>query len=341
MLEKKEADKFRNLIRHMSLEGCFNAPQALLEFAYWWNGRSVARDIGTHFKDMVRLEDIWSGYDDGLGLSRGYWHGKEYPEVYLRACEKAYPELYRYYRCDASEARQIERDAARMFCDALLSREELPAGEGWACVTMLAKWAYGLGAYDKVNALNRRGKLFSDTFKPFVTWDDKPDYPTVKQWDDKAIADMNDHVLWQEGATVALDDYDANRFDKWYPFFESRGLKRDQPVKVEDAVTLIRFMQQEGMKASVELLRHYLDDPYEDPVEVEKHRDEKTGELRPTMKKTVTLEPGEVREAVLLDDLADTEDYDDGHWEYFKSAKGVEGEYQAFLDRKYQRGEEE
>lgn len=321
MAGKTEEGKFRNLIKHMALEGCFPAPEALLAYSYWLTGRAGrADDLDRYLLDMAHFED-------------------DRPEGVQEAHKEDYPELYRYYHCGDEEARQIERDAARMFCDALLSRDEVPAGEGWAYAKTLARWAYGLGCYDKVNALNRRGKLFAPDFPPFVTMDDKPDYPTLRQWDDEAVRGMNDFAIWRLATEAALEvDYDGSRFDYWYPLYEARGIRRDQPVKVSAIVALARFMQQEGMKRGVAILKDYVNQPA-DTVEIEQRRDETYGELR-DVTRTRIYDPDAAdhfRERFIMDELTD-EDYSDGYWQYFKSAKGIEGEYERFLDRRDEGG---
>ena len=330
-----EEGKFRSLIKHMALEGCFDAPQALLEYAYWLTGRAVVLDKSDEYWPSMIERD--SSLDDDFEryLQDMVRFEDDRPEGTQDARKDDYPELYRYYHCGDTEARQIERDAARMFCDALLSRDEVPAGEGWAYAKTLARWAYGLGCYDKVNALNRRGKLFTPDFPPFVTMDDRPDYPTLKQWDDEAVKGMDEFAIWRLATEAALEvDYDGSRFDYWYPLYEARGIKQDQPVKVCDIVALVRFMQQEGMKRGVTILSDYVNSDSE-IIEAVKIRDKKTGEFR-TVKGVKLIDPGYAayfRERFIRYELTD-EDYSDGYWRYFKSAKGVDGEYADFLDRR-------
>lgn len=331
MAGTSEEGKFRNLIKHMALEGCFDAPQALLEYAYWLTGRAVVPDKSDGYWSSMIERD--SSLDDDFEryLQSMLFFENDRPKGFQGAYKDDYPELYRYYHCGDTEARQIERDAARMFCDALLSRDEVPAGEGWAYAKTLARWAYGLGCYDKVNALNRRGKLFTPDFPPFVTMDDKPDYPTLRQWDDEAVKGMNEFAIWRISTAAALEgDYDISRFDYWYPLYEARGIKRDQPVKVSAIVALARFMQQEGMKRGVALLKDYASTD-SDTVTLTQHRHETTGELS-DIKQVEARVPG--RELDILEELTD-ESHSDGYWQYFKSAKGVGGEYEDFLARKY------
>lgn len=264
MSRKSETDRFRKLIRHIAHDPVYGPDATLFTFAYWLNDRKADPSFVGHVKALGRFVDPDPG-DPYREEHRGEW-----------------PELYRYVTGDDKEWPELERVAAGMFCDGFLSRPEHPAGEGWVYVRMLTRWAYTVSAADRLTALEKKGKLFTRGFRPIVTMDDMPDYPTMKPWDGKALADMNAYAVWLEGPAAAWHAYNSERFTEWYPAYERAGVHPDRPVRTVDAVHVILGMAEQGMKDGVRLFREDLDHGRRwDTAKVHGVRNTRYGELEP------------------------------------------------------------
>lgn len=292
MSRKSETDRFRKLIRHIAHDPAYGPDGTLFTFAYWLNDRKADPSFVGHVKALNRFADPRPN-DPYREEHRGEW-----------------PELYRYTSdgLTGKEYTELERVAAGMFCDGFLSRPEYPAGEGWVYVRMLTRWAYTVSAADRLTALEKKGKLFTRGFSPIVTMDDMPDYPTMKPWDGKALADMNAYAVWVEGPAAAWDVYKLKRFAEWYPAYERAGVHPDRPVRTVDAVHVILGMAEQGMKDGVRLLRDDLDHGGRwDTTKVRYVRNMRYGELEP-VSETVELSDGmdgtARRRSIIADTLA-------------------------------------
>lgn len=324
MSRKSETDRFRKLIRHIAHDPAYGPDATLFTFAYWLNDRKADPSFAGHVKALGRFADPDPG-DPYREEHRGEW-----------------PELYRYTSGGLTdkEYTELERVAAGMFCDGFLSRPEHPAGEGWVYVRMLTRWAYTVSAADRLTALERKGKLFTRGFRPIVTMDDMPDYPTMKPWDDRALADMNAYAVWVEGPAVAWNAYKLERFTEWYPAYERAGVHPDRPVRTVDAVHVILGMAEQGMKDGVRLFREDLDHGGRwDTTGVQCVRNMRYGELEP-VSETVELSDGMDgtgrRRSIIADMLAggdpdSVEDYSP----YFTPVTGGDPStaYREYLDR--------
>lgn len=245
-VDRESVKRFRSLIAHVMPDAGYGPAWMLFTFAYWLNGRKAAPSFTDHVK-------VFSGFTAGhMGGGRREGFTVEYPE------------LARYLSADTGgrELAGLERKAAGMFCDGLLSRPEHPAGEGWAYVCMLSRWVYAVCAGDRLTALNRRARLFTRGFRPIVTMDDMPDYPTMEPWDDRALADMNAYAVWVEGPEAAWRAYNRDRFTKWHPAYERAGVRPDRSVRTVDAVRLVLGMAEQGMKDSARIFRDWLDNTH-------------------------------------------------------------------------------
>ena len=319
MSRKSETDRFRKLIRHIAHDPTYGPDETLFTFAYWLNDRKAAPSFVGHVKALGRFVDPDPG-DPYREEHRGEW-----------------PELYRYVSSkDGKEWPELERVAAGMFCDGFLSRPEHPAGEGWVYVRMLTRWAYTVSAADRLTALERKGKLFTRGFRQIVTMDDMPDYPTMKPWDDKALADMNAYAVWVEGPAAAWIAYRRECFTKWYPAYELAGVHPDRPVRTVDAVHVILGMAEQGMKDGVRLLRDDLDHGGRwDTTKVHSVRNMRYGELEPvseTVELSDDIDGTARRRSIIADTLAggdpdSVEDYSP----YFTPVTGGDP-YDAYLE---------
>lgn len=203
-----------------------------------------------------------------------------------REFEARWPELYRYcHRYDTMtdrEMEELERDAADRFSTALLKHKMLPREGGSLIAWYLCKWAYIVAAFDKVDALYERGKLFSDDFPPLVTMGDKPSFDTEGKWTEKTVRDMNEWLLFglaQEAADEAIAYATSiSTEEPGIPDLEqyctSHGLGEQglMKIKVSNIVAATREIQQEGMINGVRLLKRYLknmanENPDSDPHE--------------------------------------------------------------------------
>lgn len=246
MSRKSETDRFRKLIRHIAHDPTYGPDGTLFTFAYWLNDRKADPSFAGHVKALNRF-------------------AAQYPDnIYSEEHRGEWPELYRYVSggLTGKEYTELERVEAGMFCDGFMSRPEHPAGEGWVYVRMLTRWAYTVSAADRLTALEKKGKLFTHGFSPIVTMDDMPDYPTMKPWDGKALADMNAYAVWVEGPAAAWRAYNRGRFTEWYPAYERAGVHPDRPVRTVDAVRLVLGMAEQGMKDNVRIFRDWLDNTH-------------------------------------------------------------------------------
>lgn len=324
MSRKSETDRFRKLIRHIAHDPTYGPDGTLFTFAYWLNDRKAAPSFVGHVKALNRFVD-WGPGDSYCEEHRGEW-----------------PELYRYVSDGLTDKEQteLERVAAGMFCDGFLSRPEHPAGEGWVYVRMLTRWAYTVSAADRLTALEKKGKLFTHGFRPIVTMDDMPDYPTMKPWDGKALADMNAYAVWIEGPAAAWDVYKLKRFAEWYPAYERAGVHPDRPVRTVDAVHVILGVAEQGMKDGVRLLRDDLDHGGRwDTTEVHGVRNMRYGELEP-VSETVELfddmDGTARRRSIIADWLAGGDPYSkEDYSPYFTPVTGGDPytAYREYLDR--------
>lgn len=250
-VSKEDAGRFRRTVMNITRRKFLYANIDLFICAYWLNGRKAAPSFAEHWN---RLHAVTAMDRHGLGLE-GFDFRADYPE------------LYRYADADDAsddELKALERKAAGMFYDGFLSRPEYPAGEGWVYVRFLTRWAYLTGALNRLEALAVDFKLFIkgiDGFWPIFTMDYKPDYSTVKKWSPGALMVLNKYVLEEEDYRVVQGAYDRERFTKWYPMFERKGVHPDEPVKTADAVRLVLFMAEQGAKDSVRVFRDYLAGP--------------------------------------------------------------------------------
>jgi hypothetical protein len=320
MSRKSETDRFRKLIRHIAHDPVFGPDGTLFTFAYWLNDRKAAPSFVGHVKALGRF-------------------AAQYPDnIYSEEHRGEWPELYRYTSGGLTdkERTELERVEAGMFCDGFLSRPEHPAGEGWVYVRMLTRWAYTVSAGDRLTALEKKGKLFTRGFSPIVTMDDMPDYPTMKPWDGKALADMNAYAVWIEGPAAAWDAYKLKRFTEWYPAYERAGVHPDRPVRTVDAVHVILGMAEQGMKDGVRLLRDDLDHGGRwDTTKVRYVRNMRYGELEPVSETVELLDDMDGtarRRSIIADTLAggdpdSVEDYSP----YFTPVTGGDP-YDAYLE---------
>lgn len=242
-VDREAAGLFRRLIMHLVPDGTYGPQETLFAYGYWLTGRKAAATFADH-----------------VGMFRAFTGGRMTGER-LGKFEAEYPEISRYADADigGGELTGLERKAAGMFCDGFLSRPEHPAGEGWVYVRALTRWAYTVGAADKLTALEKRGKLFTRGFRPIVTMDDMPDYTTVKAWDDRAIARMNAYAVWNEAPFAVWAAYGREAVTKWYPAYERAGIHPDRSVRTVDAVHVILAASKQGMKDSVPIFYDYLD----------------------------------------------------------------------------------
>ena len=330
MSGKSETDRFRKLLRHITHDPTYGPDVTLFTFAYWLNGRKAAPSFVGHVKALGRFVDPNPG-DPYREEHKGEW-----------------PELYRYVSGGLTDREQeeLERVEAGMFCDGFLSCPEHPAGEGWVYVRMLTRWAYTVSAADRLTALERKGKLFTRGFRPIVTMDDMPDYPTVKAWDDRALADMNAYAVWMEGPATAWAAYRREAITKWYPAYERAGVHPDRSVRTVDAVHVILGMAEQGMKDGVRLFRDDLDHEGHwdrDPAGVKYVPNPRYGERERTGERWVDDGPADGltsrRRAILEETLAGMFPDDDGtedYAPYFTPATGGDPleAYADYLDRK-------
>ena len=236
-VSKEDAGRFRRLIKRLSSYRGANA-DTLFVLSYWLNGRKAATTLAAHVR-MFRQTPA--------------------PEERTRLqsfLEGDYPELARYESGDIGGMQEIlalERKAAGMFCDGLLSHPEYPAVEGTVYVRMLTRGAYTMGAADRMNALARKGKLSAGGFRPFITMDDMPDYATVKAWDDEALERMNAIAVWYESDAAAARMYDHDYERAYTP-------NPGKPVRTADVVRLTLDMAEQGMEDSKRAYRDWLED---------------------------------------------------------------------------------
>lgn len=187
-----------------------------------------------------------------------------------------WPDLRKYCRdyssMSATELETLVSKAAERFSTALLSRETLTGEECEFIVWQLCDWAYVIGAYDKVAAMHRKGRLYSDEFPRFVTMADRPDYETRGEWTEEALDVMNGEIVRHYAQRAAekvftevsggdrepgrgvpdLDDY-----------LDKQGLTIDHSeARIVKAIAAVRAMQQEGMKNGLNLFCEYWE---EDP----------------------------------------------------------------------------
>lgn len=187
-----------------------------------------------------------------------------------------WPDLREYCReyssMSPTKLETLVGKAAERFSTALLSRETLTGEECEFIVWQLCDWAYVIGAYDKVAAMHRKGRLFSDEFPRLVTMADKPDYETRGEWTEKALDVMNGEIVRhyaQRAAEKALEEVlEGDRgLGRGVPdlddYLDKQGLTIDHSeARLVKVITAVRAMQQEGMKNGLNLFRGYWE---EDP----------------------------------------------------------------------------
>ena len=237
-VSKEDAGRFRRLIMHFSSHGPGTPGVVLFVFSYWLNGRKAAATFDAHV-EMFRQK-----ITDPEGRAR-----------LKSSLEGDYPELarYMYGDIDVREISALERKAAGMFCDGLLSRPEYPTLEGMVYMRTLTRGVYTVSAVERLAALAQKGKLSAGGFRPVVTMDDMPDYTTVKAWDGLALARMN-----AIAAIAAAEDVAELAYDHDYERACTPNLGK--PVRTADVVRLTLDMAEQGMKDIVRVYRDWLED---------------------------------------------------------------------------------
>lgn len=288
MIDPKEERKFRTLMRHIALDydGYFDAPYDMFVWSAWLEGNRAGITFAEHSESLDRVstnvlpEEYYATlirHPAALGRSEAAQVEHERKRAAReREFMDRWPDLCEYCRdyssMSSTELETLVSKAAERFSTALLSRETLTGEECDLLAWHLCGWAYVIGVYDKVAAMHKKGRIFSDKFPRFVTMADRPDYETREEWTEKALDVMNGEIVCdsaQRAAEKALEEVLGNDREpgRGVPdlddYLDKQGLTINySEARVVKVIAAVRAMQQEGMKNGLNLFHEYWE---EDP----------------------------------------------------------------------------